>query len=111
MAVMNVEVFALQPTAKDTPLSADEQFTVDLCFTTALAALNDHTSPDLRVISCDVIPYATGALIQLLTLAPSADHVTDAVAQRLHTAMANDGALFAGWELAAGNVAVWSSDN
>lgn len=110
MAVLTVEVFALQPET-DTPLTADEQFTVDLCFTAALATLNDHTGQDTAVISCDVTAYDTGALIHLLTMAPSADHVTDAVAEHLETVMTVDRALFAGWKLAAGHVAVLCSDN
>lgn len=111
MAVLTVEVFALQPETDDTTLTTDQQFTVDLCFTTALATLNDHTGPDTTVISCDVTAYGTGALIHLLTTAPSAEHVTDAVAEHLEAVMTVDQTLFAGWELAAGNVSVLCSDN
>lgn len=110
MAVMTVEVFALPPET-DTTLTTDQQFTVDLLFTAALATLNDHTGPDMAVFGCDVTPYESGALIQLLTMAPSADHVTDEVAKHLDAAMAEDSELFAGWELAAGSVAVLCSDN
>ncbi|MBE2997168.1 hypothetical protein IDM40_00415 [Nocardiopsis sp. HNM0947] len=108
MALLTVDVFAL-PAGADMPLTNDEQFTVYTHFTAALTTLTGH--PRVTVISCDVNPYETGALVQLLTVADSADEVTDAVAERLETAMATDRAFFAGWELAAGNVAVWCSDN
>lgn len=108
MALLTVDVFALSNDS-DTPLTTDQQFTVYTRFSTALTTLTEHTQ--VTVISCDVTPYDTGALVQLLTVAHSADEVTDAVAERLETAMATDRAFFAGWELAAGDVAVWCSDN
>lgn len=108
VALLTVDVFAL-PNDSDTPLTTDQQFTVYTRFSTALTMLPEHSQ--VTVISCDVTPYETGALVQLLTVATSADEVADAVAERLETAMATDRAFFAGWELAAGDVAVWCSDN
>jgi len=108
VALLTVDVFVL-PSGADTPLTTDQQFTVYTLFSTALTTLTEHAQ--VTVISCDVTPYETGALVQLLTVAPSAADVTDAVAERLETAMATDRAFFADWEMAAGDVAVWCSDN
>lgn len=112
MALLTVEVFALA-TDSTRPLTAEQQFHVHACFTDALARLNEHTTPEVRLLSWEVTPYGTGAVIHLLSLAPCAEQLTDAVAQHLATEMATDttSTLFAGWELAAGHTLVLCGDN
>lgn len=109
MAVLNVQVFALAPeTAK--PLTPEQQYQVFTSFTDGLSGLLGHAGP-VFVMSRDVTPYDTGALVQVLCLADSGDTVTDTVAEHLSAAMAGDPEFFESWELAAGEIYVASSDN
>ncbi|GAB3726731.1 hypothetical protein [Nocardiopsis nanhaiensis] len=111
MAVVSVQVFAL--TDEDTALTADDQFTVSTHFTRALTTLTttDANATEVVVISHDVHPYETGAVIYLLGMAEDPETVTDVVAAHLDSAMTGAPDLFQGWHLMAGDSAVWCADN
>lgn len=111
MAVLQVQLFAL--TGAETALTDDEMFTAYAHLTGALITLTtpNTLTDDVVVISHDVHPYDTGAVIYVVGYADHAETVTDVVAAQLETAMTNNPTLFKGWRLMAGDSTVWCSDN
>ncbi|MFE6385288.1 hypothetical protein [Nocardiopsis dassonvillei] len=111
MAVLTVEVFALAPDAT-TPLDQNKQYAVLTRFTDAMTAPAPFTRCGAVVVmSSEVDTYDSGALVNALCVAASGEEATDALAERLATAMTADTEFFARWKLAAGRTSVLCSDN